>query len=875
MKDLRQYKVSVVTAVYNVAEYLEEMIQSILKQTIGMKNIQLILIDDGSQDSSGEICDKYAAQYPENIKVIHKGNGGVSSARNEGLKYVKGKYINFTDADDMLEKNALEEMYQYLEKNRNKIDIVAIPMKYYGSNGTHPLNYKFKQTRIVDLEKQYDYIQLSLSATLIKSECFKNRHFDIKLSYAEDAQLVIDILLDKMRYGIVCETSYLYRKRDTEDSAVDLGRSKFNYYLPYIKNFILQSILNSNNKKKCIPQFVQYTCMYDLQWRFNNCPIVEKGVLNNKEEQQYKRLIIKALHYINNKIIWQQRYIDNRCKLEILSLKNGYHDSNIRLFCEFIEFTPRYIIIEGTIKSDIEIAESEIVLKAVGLNTSIVEYEAELKNQEIEGYLEDEKVVNFRFHIKRSELPNKIKFQFFRYSQEGEIAIKYIWFGKFFPLTNQLKSSYLYEDGMLLTYSQNMLCLSRVIDKNIIKKYERRFQREMLSQKDRKVYRGWIARKIYMMLKPLKRKELWLISDRLTKADDNGEAFFTYMNTIENNSNIDTYFVLEKNSKDYRRLSKIGKVVPYHSTKHKVLSLLCDKKISSQADEYVYNRFFDLSYLFGDIQHQQKFVFLQHGITKDDSSKWLKKTDANISLFITATNMEYQSIFQYPYGYTEKQVKCTGFPRYDYLYQNKKEKNIITFMPTWRLYLTCDFNDHTDSRTLVKGFENSSYCEMYRQVLSDNKLFQAAKKFGYQIKLMLHPAMPRECIQYFHCNKQLEILDKNTRYRDLYADSKLIITDYSSAVFDFAYLKKPVIYFQQDAEEFFSGNHVYCKGYFDYEKDGFGEVEYTAETLVNRIIEYMENRCQLKDVYRKRIEKTFPYCDKGNCRRVYEEIRKL
>lgn len=158
MKGNREYKISVVTAVYNVEEYIEEMIESILDQTIGLENIQLILVDDGSQDTSGLICDKYTTLYPENIMVIHKDNGGVSSARNEGLKHVKGEYVNFTDADDMLEKNALEKMYQYLEKNKDKIDIVAIPMKYYGSSGTHPLDYKFKQTKIVDLEKQYDYI---------------------------------------------------------------------------------------------------------------------------------------------------------------------------------------------------------------------------------------------------------------------------------------------------------------------------------------------------------------------------------------------------------------------------------------------------------------------------------------------------------------------------------------------------------------------------------------------------------------------------------------------------------------------------------------------------------------------------------------------
>ena len=266
---------------------------------------------------------------------------------------------------------------------------------------------------------------------------------------------------------------------------------------------------------------------------------------------------------------------------------------------------------------------------------------------------------------------------------------------------------------------------------------------------------------------------------------------------------------------------------------------------------------------------------MQHGVTKDNLSQWLTKANKNISLFVTVTNMEYQSILDYAYYYDEKQVKCIGFPRYDYLYDNSKDQNIITFMPTWRAYLVGKIDVKTDSRKLKSGFENSAYCKMYQMVFSDSRLYQTAEKYHYQIRLMLHPTMPRECIEYFGCNDCIEILDRNTRYRDLFADSKLIITDYSSAVFDFAYLRKPVLYYQQDAEEFFSGKHTYDKGYFDYERDGFGEVEYTAENLINRIIEYMENGCQLKVQYQERIEKTFPYNDKENCRRVYEEIIKL
>lgn len=85
-----------------------------------------MLVDDGSKDTSGDICDQYALKYPDNILAVHKENGGVSSARNEGLKYAAGECLNFLDADDMLENDALEKMYHFLKKNWEWIDCVAV-----------------------------------------------------------------------------------------------------------------------------------------------------------------------------------------------------------------------------------------------------------------------------------------------------------------------------------------------------------------------------------------------------------------------------------------------------------------------------------------------------------------------------------------------------------------------------------------------------------------------------------------------------------------------------------------------------------------------------------------------------------------------------
>lgn len=114
------YKISIIVPVYNVEKYLYDCINSILKQTIS--DFELILVNDGSKDNSGRICDEFSKR-DKRIKVIHKENGGLSSARNAGIEVAKGEYIGFIDSDDYIHSN----MYEILYKNAQKYlsDIVV------------------------------------------------------------------------------------------------------------------------------------------------------------------------------------------------------------------------------------------------------------------------------------------------------------------------------------------------------------------------------------------------------------------------------------------------------------------------------------------------------------------------------------------------------------------------------------------------------------------------------------------------------------------------------------------------------------------------------------------------------------------------------
>ena len=165
-----QFKFSIIMSVYKVEEYLEEAVDSILNQDIGFKdNIQLILVNDGSPDNSEAICLRYKDMYPDNVVYVKKENGGLADARNVGLEYVEGEIVNFCDPDDILEKNVCSLVYKFFEKHQD-VNLASIRIKLFEAQTgfRHPLNYKFSQTRVIDIFEEPNCVQLSPATSFIK-----------------------------------------------------------------------------------------------------------------------------------------------------------------------------------------------------------------------------------------------------------------------------------------------------------------------------------------------------------------------------------------------------------------------------------------------------------------------------------------------------------------------------------------------------------------------------------------------------------------------------------------------------------------------------------------------------------------------------------
>lgn len=339
-------------------------------------------------------------------------------------------------------------------------------------------------------------------------------------------------------------------------------------------------------------------------------------------------------------------------------------------------------------------------------------------------------------------------------------------------------------------------------------------------------------------------KPIILVSDRKNKAGDNGEVFFKY---LQNKKNIISFFELENDCEDFERIKKFGKVVSIDSKLHGCLLLFADAYVSSQIEWYPKR------------QSEIPYIFLQHGIADRDISDYVRAhfEHREKGYILCSTNKEYNSFCNKPYSFKEEHVWLTGLPRFDELKDNKEKIVIISL--TWR----ADLKECND----VSDFKKSDYYKNIDYFLNSEIIKNSLEKNGYKLYIKMHPEMDKfeNAIEYpSHVKKWTQ------SYKELFSKCSLLITDYSSICYDFAYLNKPVIFYQ--SKECGEGKHVWKMGDFSYEEEGVGEVVYDNAQLEKLVAEYIENDCKLKEKYQERINNLFAYHDKSNCERVYHNI---
>ncbi len=901
-----KYLFSVVMPVYNVEDYLAESIDCIIGQTIGFKeNIQLILINDGSPDNSDEICCKYKARYPDNIVYINQENSGVSVARNNGLDCVKGKYVNFLDSDDLWDLDAFEKIYNFFEENYDKTDVVTCSLKLFEAvEKEHPLNYRVREeSRVADLrnEEEFDSIVLQVAPSFFKAESIKDVRFITGLKYGEDSMFVNSVIIKKMKVGFVNGVYYHYRKRLAGTSAVQSIENSYFYFVDRMRDYLFKLEELSVEKFGEVLSYFQNAVYYDFGYHLA-AKVYDH--LSEDEFEEFKELASELLNKIDDSVILNSRvHVSHFKKLAALRLKykrdditkdftfergeecnlcfNGIPFCELRrnrhlCFINFLKITGKKIKIEGLVERWVfDVGEKVKFLFKFNGEFAKVKLKDFRHNKYSTCFGEEERF--YRFSVEY-DLPESINeeepfkcFPVFAFDKKKtRIGMNY---RKFVANAGAMEPSYVFFGDYYVRSYRTVIKVFKVEERK--EKIKKLIEMEKECQK-------WLKenglkdiakiRRDYFVYKTLHRnnEKIWLITDRVENAGDNGEVFFKYVSKQKREGkipkNIRPIFAISKTAACVKRLKREGEVVFMEDKKFYRYFLLADKIISSGASDFTINPFRENGKYLIDL-FNFKYYYLQHGVACADLSSWLNRYAKNIEKIFAVSEREKEGFLTADYYYGNKNVEVTGQARFDDLYDERKKQILI--LPTWRKSIKESYDINTTS-IYFDGFKETEYFKYYNRLINDERLLNVMRENGYTGLFCVHP-IHKEQTRDFEGNDVFKINEGYIDYNEVFAHSALMVTDYSSVLFDFAYLKKPVVYTQFDKKEFFEGQ-IYDEGYFSYEEDGFGPVCYDYESTVNALIAAVERDCENEEKYLKRVSDFFAFDDKNNSERIYGAI---
>lgn len=856
-----KYDVSIIVAVYNNEKYIENCIKSILKQVYPLKRIQLILVNDGSKDNSLNICNKYAKRN-ENILVINQKNQGVSAARNAGISAAEGKYIMILDSDDTISLNTVKNLVAFFDKHYDEIDLVTYPMiNVTNKSKTTHFRYGFfdKGTGVYDLE-EYPYICQSNVNVIIKNKFKDNILYNTEMFFSEDEEYNTRILVDKLKIGYCAEARYYYTKTN-ETSAINTKANPyycFESLMEYHENMVNMYLY----KNRRIPKYVQAIILNDFRWRIKTDELFPYYCDGNKYKKEVSR-IINLVKRIDDEIIINNQKMSiyhkiyflklKKSKLELNFMQNGKYEitcngnacllgRNITIVFDRLKIKNGKINILAYIRSPI----FEIENYYPNLFFRYEDENNKIKEKRIEKYFISNKsffwskmktnnFYGFELNIKMEKI-KKLKFLF---KIENHEIMTNIEFSRFCPFNKSLKRYKIETDNKIVRFNKNKIKGKEyqffIKDKKIlnsIKLKVENLKRYIIINKKIKILRCFSKT----------RKKIWLYTDRKGIIDN---AYYQFRHDLGKDSLVKRYYIYDgdpgiKNKNRY--------MVKYGSLKHKILFLKASKVLTSFSSLYEYC---PLSADFKYYRDLMKYdlVYLQHGILHANLLKMYSKEFTEIDKIVVSSEFEKNNFIK-KYNYNEKDIIACGMPRLQAETSKIKSENRILFAPSWRKYLIGEI--HKGKRMLKERiFVSSEYFIKLKEFLNSEELRSFLEKNNLKLDFQLHPIF-RDYENLFKIDNEYVNIVKSENI----GKYKILITDFSSFQFDFAKLKRPIIYYVPDIKEFKAGLHSYRELDLPYEK-AFGKLTLNKEDLIENIKRIVNNNFKDEDIFLKREEKFF------------------
>lgn len=878
--------------------YLAETLDSIIKQTIGFEsNIQIILVDDGSTDGSGDICQTYVNDYPENIVYIRQENAGVSTARNTGLSKALGRYVHFLDPDDVISLGAYSRALSLFDKHNEKIDLAALRVEFFdGRLGEHPLNHKFKRgTRIIDLDTEPDAVVLHVSSCMIRRESIK-AIFDTGIKISEDMKFLVELVMRKRSYGVIADATYYYRKRRISSSAIDTSKNDKSYYDVTPKK-VYEYLLNKYDKVKGehgSHPYVQYAIAYDLQWRLRQ---TDQHALTQAEERSYVGTIKNVARRIDDEVLFHQREFTVSQLLYLSRTKYGSklpdgvqaelekraRVSKPAVIVELVSILPgRRMRIEGRIPNASALHDITVSTKS-GFKQELRYADVPLYRNKFlsdtisEGYVFSVDVpvdgagdsVVFTNHGnkltlvmgQRSRIPH-VRFGYKKLydtlvlnMKEALTVSKYTlarhaffelrWLVRILVAVEAMQSL----RGIVMMKRSTYKRSIRMIDVfGLIRSPLRRLARNVVVISYRLLYR---------FVRP--RRPVWIFSDRPFCVGDSAEVMYRYVRGVSDQP-VDARFIVPEDGDRGHFGNLASGLMSEHGMRYRLLFLRSSKIITTRLDDLATNPFGDKSEFLCDL-FGYDHVFMQSGIVQDKLSIQQHLFSKNVQLFVTPTDQDKPSFLNGGLAYPEQQIMC-GLPRFDLLENKPKKKIIFAHESDCDLTSTgASLNDQPQGSVIDSGDSRS----LLRDAINDKRLSEVMRKHGYTGELHLQASsdiLPED----FSSVQQIKII--NTPYDHLRTSSEgnVLVTDCSCAILDFDYLKKPVVFMQPGRSEQYSASSV---------DDRTGRrilLTKSADAIVKEIVELIENDSTTEKAHSSRMHEQAK-CN--NSKRVYAAVAEL
>lgn len=912
-------KISVIVAKTN--DSYEITLDRILEQ----QNFDLSSVEVIIEDSSGmPIDEEYLSDISKKVSVTYEEleDADLAALYNAGLKKAKGEIINFINTNSFYSSKNVFVHGSKSTANRTVILNVGYHDRELDVRTVYPLQPT--KSRNYNLEKEPYGIPLNIlgyfvHATLVEGLTFDGDWFD-----ECDIKFILDLIRNNTKYYYRHNskiTSYEPFENNTSKCAVQ--------YKEWWYKESLENYLKEMQKDRITPVYLQEAIMYLIHAKINcNLQDRNKGIVPKENYEEFVQRIFDLLCYVDDKIILQHGTDDegNKMKhwfkiprwIKTYLLKNKYRTLGL----EVVEYCSNNKVYFTTFKDGQYISKTYIsdlskekaTIYAINkrdntlyfdCSTTVIDFldedrfdvYAELKSRSADADIpaEDHKK---RIEVKHSGIYPLMKIfgktiakrrRFILEINLDDVKVKdslsicgeyngitfihNLYFSSVYSRLSEFENSYWNEGKFLLVNEKDSIFFEEStfgqrfkheynFDKARIKKY---WGRQLFTSVGIKTIVLILFRWLYFVTRPFyKNKHIWMAWDKLYKAGDNGEYMYQYC-LKDNKANV--YYLIKKDSPDYKRLKKqCGKrVLVFKSFKARFIALHSEVILNTHAN-IVSSCGFDYmakDYVCG--LFNPEVICIQHGLTIQKIAQYQNRLFDNIKLYCCASEFETENISDEMYGYSPESIKLTGLARYDGLKSN--DQKIILITPTWRRNVVNSSVAHI-KKTHNDNFKNSEYFKIYNSLINNKELIDCANETGYKLIYLLHPAMSGQ-LEDFDRNEFVDIIPAtgDINYEKILTESSLMVTDYSGVQFDFAYQRKPLVYYHPDRLP-----PHYDAGGLDYETMGFGPVCKNEEQIIGELCDYMRNQCRIKDKYRANADKFFYFDDFNNCERIYGEI---